>query len=172
LDPSWMHLDEVCRQTSAHRWGGRVAVGHVTKLSAIDRSRLAEIGRRLADAGVAVTVLPATDLFLMGRGDEHHVPRGVAPAHRLIDHGVTSPPPPTTPPTRPPRSGARPLGRVAIPPPTAGQTGGAGEFGASPAMTPTRRAGRMTARDYGTAVGHPADLIVLDSRDPAMAVAE
>ena len=28
----WMHLDEVCRKTSAHRWGGRVAIGHVTKL--------------------------------------------------------------------------------------------------------------------------------------------
>ena len=40
LDPSWMHLDEVCRQTDAHRWGGRVAVGHVTKLSTVDRSRL------------------------------------------------------------------------------------------------------------------------------------
>src|SRR4029453_17249728 len=89
LDPSWMHLDEVCRQTDAHRWGGRVAVGHVTKLSAIDHSRLAEIGRRLADAGVAVTVLPSTDLFLMGRAHAHHVPRGVAPAHRLIGHGVT-----------------------------------------------------------------------------------
>jgi cytosine deaminase len=33
----------------------------------------------LADAGVAVTVLPATDLFLMGREHAHHVPRGVAP---------------------------------------------------------------------------------------------
>ena len=40
LDPSWMHLDEVCRQTDAHRWGGRVAIGHVTKLSTIDHSRL------------------------------------------------------------------------------------------------------------------------------------
>ncbi len=68
IDPSWMHLDEVCRLTDAHRWGGRVAIGHATKLSAVDHSRLAEIGRRLADAGVAVTVLPATDLFLMGRG--------------------------------------------------------------------------------------------------------
>src|SRR5438552_7214922 len=64
LDPSWMHLDEVCRQTDAHGWGGRVAVGHVTKLSVIDHSPLAEIGRRLADSGVAVTVLPATDVFL------------------------------------------------------------------------------------------------------------
>ena len=44
LDPSWMHLDEVCRQTDAHRWGGRVAVGHVTKLSAVDHARLLEIG--------------------------------------------------------------------------------------------------------------------------------
>jgi cytosine deaminase len=89
LDPSWMHLDEVCRQTDVHRWGGRVAIGHVTKLSAVAPSRLAEIGARLADAGVAVTVLPATDLFLMGRAHDHHVPRGVAPAHRLLGQGVT-----------------------------------------------------------------------------------
>jgi len=36
-----------------------------------------------------VTVLPATDLFLMGRGAAHSVPRGVAPVHRLLDQGVT-----------------------------------------------------------------------------------
>ena len=35
LDPSWMDLDEVCRQAQAHRYGGRVAIGHVTKLSAL-----------------------------------------------------------------------------------------------------------------------------------------
>ena len=80
LDPAWMHLDEVCRQTDAYRWGGRATVGHVTKLSAIDHSRLAAIGRRLADCGIAVTVLPATDLFLMGRDRELNVPRGLAPA--------------------------------------------------------------------------------------------
>src|ERR1700709_1836630 len=36
LDPSWMHLDEVCRQAESLTWGGRVAIGHVTKLSAVD----------------------------------------------------------------------------------------------------------------------------------------
>jgi len=66
-----------------------VAVGHVTKLSVIDHSPLAEIGRRLADSGVAVTVLPATDVFLMGRDRRLHVPRGVAPVHRLLGQGVT-----------------------------------------------------------------------------------
>jgi cytosine deaminase len=34
-------------------------------------------------------VLPATDLFLMGRGHSHNIPRGVAPAHRLALRGVT-----------------------------------------------------------------------------------
>ena len=38
LDPSWMHLDEVCRQAVERKWGGRIAIGHVTKLSALDRS--------------------------------------------------------------------------------------------------------------------------------------
>src|ERR1700716_4057295 len=66
LDPSWMHLDEVCRQTREHGWGGRVAIGHVTKLSALDPASLQHVGAKLGDAGVAVTVLPATDLFLMG----------------------------------------------------------------------------------------------------------
>jgi cytosine deaminase len=36
-----------------------------------------------------VTVIPATDLFLMGRDHDHNVPRGVTPAHRLAAHGVT-----------------------------------------------------------------------------------
>lgn len=52
-------------------------------------AQLEALARRLSDAGVAVTVLPATDLFLMGRGHDHNVPRGVAPAHRLVKHGVT-----------------------------------------------------------------------------------
>src|SRR6516225_390558 len=80
IDPSWMDLDEVCRQTQATGRGGRVAVGHVTKLSAIPSDRFVAAARRLADARVAVTVLPATDLYLMGRGRDRDVPRGVAPA--------------------------------------------------------------------------------------------
>ena len=39
-------------------------------------------------------------------------------------------------------------------------------------MVTTLPARLMNAADYGIAVGHPADLVVIDSRDPAMAVAE
>src|SRR6476620_5225475 len=40
LDHTWRHLDDVCRLTDTHRWGGRVAVGHVTEHSAITPARL------------------------------------------------------------------------------------------------------------------------------------
>jgi cytosine deaminase len=172
IDPSWMHLDEVCRQTDAHRWGGRVAIGHVTKLSAVAPSRLAEIGARLADAGVAVTVLPATDLFLMGRDHDHRVPRGVAPAHRLLTHGVTCSLAtnnvlnPFTP------FGDCSLMRMANLYANVAQIGGPGELQACLDMVTTLPARLMNAADYGIAIGHAADLIVLDSRDGAMAVAE
>ena len=172
LDPSWMHLDEVCRQTDAHRWGGRVAIGHVTKLSTIDHSRLDQIAVRLADAGVAVTVLPATDLFLMGREHQHHVPRGVAPAHRLLTHGVTCSLAtnnvlnPFTP------FGDCSLIRMANLYANIAQLGRGDDMRACFDMVTTLPARLMNAADYGIAVGHPADLVVIDSRDPAMAVAE
>jgi len=172
LDPSWMHLDDVCRQTAAHGWGGRVAVGHVTKLSAMDPSRLAEVGRRLADCGVAVTVLPATDLFLMGRDHAFHVPRGVAPVHRLLGHGVicalatNNVLNPFTP------FGDCSLIRMANLYANIAQLGSARDLQACFEMITTLPARLMNAADYGIAAGHPADLVVLDSRDPAMAVAE
>jgi cytosine deaminase len=172
LDPSWMHLDEVCRQTDAHRWGDRVAVGHVTKLSTIDHSRLREIGVRLADAGVAVTVLPATDLFLMGREHHHDVPRGVAPAHRLLAHGVTCSLAtnnvlnPFTP------FGDCSLIRIANLYANIAQLGRNADMHACFDMITTLPARLMNAARYGVAVGHAADLVVIDSRDPAMAVAE
>jgi cytosine deaminase len=172
LDHTWMHLDEVCRLTDAHRWGGRVAIGHVTKLSVVAPPRLAEIGARLADAGVAVTVLPATDLFLMGRTHDHHVPRGVAPAHRLIGQGVTCSLAtnnvlnPFTP------FGDCSLLRMANLYANVAQVGGPRDLRACLDMVTTLPARLMNASDYGIAVGHPADLVVLDSRDGAMAVAE
>ena len=48
LDPSWWHLDEVCRQTERRNYQGRVAIGHATKLSALPPAR---IRRRRAQAG-------------------------------------------------------------------------------------------------------------------------
>jgi len=87
-NPDGMMIGDVCEITDVTGYGGRVAIGHVSKLSALPADDLKTIGERLADAGVAVTVLPSTDLYLMGSGRDHNIVRGVAPAHRLIEHGV------------------------------------------------------------------------------------
>jgi hypothetical protein len=60
-----VHL--VADLTDEHRLGGRVTVGHMAKLSLMPVAEMAKVAQRIADVGVAVTVLPATDLFLMGK---------------------------------------------------------------------------------------------------------
>ncbi len=45
------------------------------------------ITRRLANAGVAVTVLLSTDLFVLARHADHNVPRCVADANLFVDWG-------------------------------------------------------------------------------------
>jgi cytosine deaminase len=172
LDPSWMRLDEVMRQTERFGWGGRVAVGHATKLSAIDSRALAAIGRRLAEVGVAVTVIPATDLFLMGRDHDHNVPRGVTPAHRLIQHGVTCSLAtnnvlnPFTP------FGDCSLIRMANLYANVAQVGGVAEIASCLDLVTTAPAKLMNLIDYGIAVGNPADIVVLDCTTATAAVAE
>jgi len=84
-----MQVEYVCRKTEEFGWGGRVAVGHVTQMSLLPPERFNEIAARLANAGVAVTILPSTDLHLMGRSHDHAVPRGVVPAEPLRKAGVT-----------------------------------------------------------------------------------
>jgi len=172
IDPSWMHLDEVCRQTELHRLGGRVAIGHATKLSAVDPDTLKAIACRLADCGVAVTVLPATDLFLMGRQHSHNIPRGVAPAHRLLRHGVTCSLAtnnvlnPFTP------FGDCSLVRIANLYANTIQAGTPDELAACFDLVTVLPARLMNLDDYGIAVGNPADIVVLDCANRSAAVAE
>ena len=52
LDAATLDLDEVCRQAERRGWGGRTAIGHVSKLSALPPERFAACARRLAAAGV------------------------------------------------------------------------------------------------------------------------
>lgn len=172
LDPAHLDLDEVCRMTDASGWGGRVAIGHVTKLSALPPSEVAAIGRRLAGAGVALTVLPATDLFLTGRDHDHNVPRGVAPAHRLLGLGVTCSLStnnvlnPFTP------FGDCSLVRMANLYANIAQIGTPEGMADCLAMVSSEAARLIGATDYGIEPGRPADLVVLDATSDAETVAE
>jgi len=85
------HMDVLYVAEQAVRWGwqGRVAVGHASELGALEPEELDRAAAILKDAGVGVIILPATDLYLMGRKDVRNVRRGLAPAKRLLAAGVT-----------------------------------------------------------------------------------
>jgi cytosine deaminase len=87
-EPEHLHVREIVEQTVRHGWEGRVAVGHLTELAALDGSRRDDLIRALSAARIGVIALPATDLYLMGRRDEKNIRRGLTPIRRLLDAGV------------------------------------------------------------------------------------
>ena len=174
VGPSAEHLDvyQVIELTEQYRLGGRVTVGHMAKLSLLPPDELEQTARRLADAGVNVTVLPATDLFLMGRTHNHAVPRGVADANFLLEHGVNcslstnNVMNPSTP------YGDCSLIRLANLHANVLQVAIPHELCDCFEMITTRSARILSLADYGVAVGHPADLVVIDAASPDQAVAQ
>jgi cytosine deaminase len=170
--PDGMQIEYVCDKTEQSKWGGRVAVGHANQLSVIPPARFEAIARRLADVGVAVTVLPATDLFLTGRRQDHSLLRGVAPVHRLVERGVTCSLStnnvlnPFTP------YGDGSLIRMANLYANVCHVCTPAGFATCLDMVTAASARLMRLDDYAIAVGNAADITVLDAADAAGAVAE
>jgi cytosine deaminase len=176
-----MHLDSgasaeeldtllVCDLTEKYKMGGRVAVGHVGKLATMPQPALDKVAKRMADAGVAATVLTATDLYLGGRHTDHNVPRNVVDLNRLTELGVlcsigsNNILNPFTP------FGDGQLLRQANMHAIVTQRGNDDEVRAVWDMTTSSAAKLMRKADYGVAVGAPADLVVLDAPDPVTAL--
>jgi cytosine/creatinine deaminase len=162
----------VCEQAEKYKWGNRVTIGHVTKLSAAPPDLVDKCARRMADSGVNLIVLPATDLYLMGRQRRHDKTRGVAEAHHLLHKGVNCALSsnnilnPFTP------FGDCSLLRQANLYANLAHVGSRNDTRECFHMITTRSARLMNLKDYGLEVGKPADLIVVDATSAEQAVAE
>jgi len=170
--PDGMHIHLVRELTEKYRRGGRVVVGHMAKLSLLPPSDVAKIARGLADAGIAVTVLPATDLFLMGRDQEHSVRRGVADANFLLEQGVNC-----TLSSNNILNPATPYGdcsliRIANLYANVIQLDRPAQLRECFSMVTDRSARLLNLPDYGLATDHPADVVILDAESPEQAIAE
>jgi cytosine deaminase len=170
--PEAMDIHLVCELTERYRRGGRVVVGHMAKLSTMPPDQVAVLARRLADVGVAVTVLPATDLYLMGRDQDHNVRRGVADANFLVEHGVNC-----SLSTNNVLNPATPYGdcsliRMANLHANVLQIARPAQLREIFMMLTERSARLLNLRDYGLAVGNPADIVVVDAETPEQAVAQ
>lgn len=172
LNTEGMTVMEVARCTQLHGWGGRVTVGHATKLSTLPREPLTVLALHLAKAGVQVTCLPSTDLFLLGREAFHNKPRGLAPLAHLHACGVTCSVStnnignPFTP------YGDASLIRQANLFANVSQMGTVAELLQCLAWVSSESAVMLRLQDYGLRPGCRADFIVFDAPSPAAVIAE
>jgi cytosine deaminase len=166
-----MQIEYVCRKTEEFGCGGRVAVGHATQMSLLSPDRFKAIAARLASAGVAVTILPSTDLHLMGRSHDHAIPRGVVPAEPLREAGVTCSIStnnilnPFTP------YGDGSLIRMANLYANVCHVARPSDLAGCLDMITGSAARLMRLDDYGIRVGGSADLVCIDASAPAEAIA-
>lgn len=170
--PDDMDIHLVCELTEKYRLGGRVAVGHGCKYSTMKVAAFHVLAKRIADAGVAVTSLPATDLFMQGRDQTDNVRRGVVDLNTLVEHGVNCAISsnnilnPFTP------LGDGSMIRMANLQANVCQISHPHRLRECFAMLTDRPARLMNLRNYGTVVGNPADIVVIDALTPEQAVAE
>jgi cytosine deaminase len=170
--PEGMDIPLVCELTERYGRGGRVVVGHMTKLSTMPPNEVATLARRLANSGIAVTVLPATDLYLMGRDRDYNVRRGVADTNFLLEHGVNC-----SLSTNNVLNPATPYGdcsliRMANLHANVLQIAQPAQLRECFAMLTERSARLLNLEDYGLAAGNPADIVIIDAETPEQAVAE
>jgi cytosine deaminase len=172
LNSEGMTVMEVARCTQLRGWGGRVTIGHATKLSTLPREPLTVLALHLAKAGVQVTCLPSTDLFLLGREAFHNKPRGLAPLAHLHACGVRCSVStnnignPFTP------YGDASLIRQANLFANVSQMGTVAELLQCLAWVSSESAALLRLKDYGVRPGCRADFIVFDAPSPAAVIAE
>ena len=122
---------------------------------------------------MALTVLPATDFYLMGRHMRPHVMRGVTPAHQMLHAGVNC-----SLSTNNVLNPFTPFGDCSLPPhgqPLCQHLPGWRAGGRARLFRHDHDALRPTTcacTEYGVEVGKWADLVVLDCPEPETAIAE
>ena len=170
--PTPMDLDLVLRLTDRDHMHGRVAVAHVTRLSTHTLDSQLHIAQQIADAGITLSVLPATDLFLGGRDQTDNIRRNVVNANMLLGQGANA-----TLGTNNILNAFTPFGdasllRIANLYAHIAQVSSNADIAACWDMITTRAARMLRAGQYGIAPGHPADMVVFDAASPAEAIRE
>ncbi|HEV8473416.1 MAG TPA: amidohydrolase family protein, partial [Methylomirabilota bacterium] len=87
-DPAMLTADYIAEQTIARGMQGRVSLGHLCTLDALEPAHRARVIDRIREAGIHVMSLPATELHVKGRADTQRTWRGVTRIAELRDAGV------------------------------------------------------------------------------------
>jgi cytosine/creatinine deaminase len=164
-------LPIVIKETINRNWHHRVCLGHMTKLAGLTPPELEAFIPQLKETGIAILALPATDLYMMARGDTHNVRRGVAPIDRLAESGVK-----VGLATNNVQNLFTPFGdgdvlKICTLLAQVLQLGTTASHQLCLEMATSKAAEAIGIHDYGIAVGKVADLVILDAHSVSEAIA-
>lgn len=169
LDPKGSTIPKVARETIKRGYQGRVSIGHVTKLAAMDKMQRGEMAGLLKQANITLTVLPATDIYLNASDYEALIPRGMVNANPFAQLGVNA-----TISSNNILNAFTPYGdasliRMANMYANIAQLSTDDEITDTFAMI-TKNAAKLLALDCEIIVGAPATLVVLEAKDAVEAI--
>lgn len=90
LDPENSSIPKLVEETIKRNYQGRVSIGHVTKLSAMDKMQRGAMAGLLKLADISLIVLPATDIYINGSDYEALIPRGTVNANQFSELGINT----------------------------------------------------------------------------------
>lgn len=169
-DADKLSIEYLCEQVIAKNYQGKVSVGHLTAIAALEAKEMDRIINLISKAGISVMSLPATDLHLGGRNDDHNVRRTLTPISKLRDAGVN-----VCIATNNIRNAFTPYGtgdimQTAMLAIAAGHLGGADDLPTVLDMITKNPAKALGLKDYGVEKGDKADLVLLDTKSFTNAV--
>lgn len=87
-NPQQLAIVQIAERTIAAGMQGLVSAGHVTSLGSLPYREAADIADFISKANLHIMCLPATDLYINGRGDQEKHRRGLTPVKLLLERGV------------------------------------------------------------------------------------
>ncbi len=164
-NPKQLMIKDIIERTLTYGMEGRVSVGHLTSLASVPYEEAKKIAAEIARADIHVMTLPATDLFLNGRGDKEKVRRGVTPVKLLLEEGAN-----VIVGTNNIQNAFTPFGTgdpldVALLLAHVAQMGTAKDFEILLNMTTVHAARALGISSYGIKLNNPADLVLFDTKN-------
>lgn len=163
-------IDYFADQIVSRGMVGRCSAGHLCALSAVDEEKAKETIDKIVASGMHVITLPSCNLYLMGRGDQGTIRRGTTRIKQIYEAGAN-----ISLASDNIRDPFRPFGNGDMLEETlltaqVAQMGTYSDLRKVYRMATLNPAKAMGYEKYGTVVGAPADLVLLEAESAEEAI--